>query len=411
MRAATTIDAEIIHGVRAEKEGKKGLICGPIAATTLEKVVDIPITALRFEEGPLDQFNKKAHRENLISRTDVSVMSKRGKEIRILFVYRGLSTFISRDLNLLKRHFDVRHVSLRAYRRNPLILFKLIKGVLWADMVFSWFAETNAFFIVLFSKIFRKKSVIVAGGYGVANVPEIGYGALLNPISAQRAKIVLEHADKILPFSKFAMEEVLNITKKAHIDMIPLACDTEKFKAGKRKKENIVLTVCVVKDGNIARKGLETFLESARLLPEVKFILVGPHKDDSINYLRKVSPSNVEFTGYVSEKELIGWYQRAKVYCQLSYQEGEGAGGALGEAMACECIPVVSLKAVALRETVGDCGFYVPYGDAEATAKAIKSALHSSSELGARARKCVKDLFPMDKREHALLKSISACIR
>lgn len=50
---ATSIEEEIIQGVRAEKEGVKGIICGPIAATTLEKVVDIPITALRFEEGPL----------------------------------------------------------------------------------------------------------------------------------------------------------------------------------------------------------------------------------------------------------------------------------------------------------------------------------------------------------------------
>lgn len=50
---ATTIEEEIIQGVRAEKDGVKGLICGPIAATTLEKVVDVPITALRFEEGPL----------------------------------------------------------------------------------------------------------------------------------------------------------------------------------------------------------------------------------------------------------------------------------------------------------------------------------------------------------------------
>ncbi len=50
---ATTIEEEIIQGVRAEKDGVKGLICGPIAATTLEKVVNIPITALRFEEGPL----------------------------------------------------------------------------------------------------------------------------------------------------------------------------------------------------------------------------------------------------------------------------------------------------------------------------------------------------------------------
>ncbi len=50
---ATTIEEEIIQGVKAEKEGIKGIVCGPLAATTLEKVVDIPVTALRFEEGPL----------------------------------------------------------------------------------------------------------------------------------------------------------------------------------------------------------------------------------------------------------------------------------------------------------------------------------------------------------------------
>jgi len=50
---ATTIEEEIIQGIRAEREGVKGLICGPVAATTLEKVVNIPIVSLRFEEGPL----------------------------------------------------------------------------------------------------------------------------------------------------------------------------------------------------------------------------------------------------------------------------------------------------------------------------------------------------------------------
>lgn len=329
-------------------------------------------------------------------------MPKMEAELGILFVSRGLPVFISRDLNLLKRHFDVRYVSLKTYKRNPLILFKLIKGVLSVDLVFSWFVETNAFFLVLFSKIFRKKSVIVVGGYGVANVSEIGYGALLNPIRAWRTKFVLEYADMILPFSKFAMVEVLSITRKVHVDMIPLACDTEKFKPGERKKENTVLTVCIITKGNIARKGLETFLESARLLPEIKFVLVGPDKDNSIKYLRKISSPNVEFTGYVSDEELIRWYQKSKVYCQLSYQEGEGAGGALGEAMAGGCIPVVSLKAVALRETVGNCGFYVPYGDAEATAEAIKSALRAPSKFGTRARKRMKKMFSMKEREKRL---------
>ena len=56
---ATTIEEEIIQGIRAEKEGVRGLICGPIAATTLEKVVNVPIVALKFEEGPLISSMKK----------------------------------------------------------------------------------------------------------------------------------------------------------------------------------------------------------------------------------------------------------------------------------------------------------------------------------------------------------------
>jgi predicted transcriptional regulator len=60
---ATTIEEAIIQGVRAEKAGVKGIICGPIAATTLERVVDIPITAFRFDEGLLmDAISKLAEK-------------------------------------------------------------------------------------------------------------------------------------------------------------------------------------------------------------------------------------------------------------------------------------------------------------------------------------------------------------
>jgi len=56
---ATTIEEEMIRGVTAEKEGVKGIICGPIAATTLEKIVDIPVVGLQFEEKLLmDAINK-----------------------------------------------------------------------------------------------------------------------------------------------------------------------------------------------------------------------------------------------------------------------------------------------------------------------------------------------------------------
>ncbi len=47
---AMTIEEEIIQGIRAERERMRGIVCGPIAANTLEKVVRIPVTALQFEE-------------------------------------------------------------------------------------------------------------------------------------------------------------------------------------------------------------------------------------------------------------------------------------------------------------------------------------------------------------------------
>ena len=52
---ATTIEEEIIQGIRAEREGVNGLICGPIAATTLEKVVNIPVISIQFERKLLLQ--------------------------------------------------------------------------------------------------------------------------------------------------------------------------------------------------------------------------------------------------------------------------------------------------------------------------------------------------------------------
>ncbi len=52
---ATTIEEEIIQGIRAQQEGVNGLICGPIAATTLEKVVDIPVMSIQFERKLLLQ--------------------------------------------------------------------------------------------------------------------------------------------------------------------------------------------------------------------------------------------------------------------------------------------------------------------------------------------------------------------
>jgi len=329
---------------------------------------------------------------------------------KILLVCMRMSPFINRDLEILKKNFDVKVIDFD--KKTPIYLLKStinsILGVIWSDVIFSWFANFHSLLPILVSKIFFKKSITVVGGYDVACEPGINYGLMLKPNSfhARIVKIVLKISDIILPFSDFSAKMITNLGFDNYKMLtVSLGCDTDKF-VPDGSKENVALTVCVISKENILRKGLITIIDSAKYLPNIKFIIAGPDKDNSLKSLKNISPKNVEFTGYLSEENLIKLYQRAKIYLQLSYQEGEGAGGALGEAMSCECIPIVSSKAIALKETVGDCGFYVPYGNVFATVESIKNALSLPNDFGKKGRMRMISFFSMGIREIKLVNII-----
>ena len=326
-------------------------------------------------------------------------------KIKILFISAvPITDFLKSDLELLKRHFNVKVIKWGSLK-NPKFLLKMIKGVLWADLTFSWFAGTHAFLAVRLSKIFRKKAIVVVGGYEVAKVPEIGYGAMLNPRSARKVKYVLENANKVLAVSEFNKKEILKYTNPKNVELVYNGVDYDKFKP-KGEKGDLVTTVGYITNAVIKRKGFDAFVEAAKYLPEIKFMLIGKHVDNSIEYLKSMTSSNVEFTGFVSDGELMEWYQKAKVYCQLSLYESFGM--ALAESMCCECAPVV-INNAALPEVVGDTGLYVPYNDPKATAEAIKKALKSNK--GKEARERIKNMFPIEKREERLVEIIRGLIK
>lgn len=52
---AATIEEEIIQGIRAQNEGCVAIICGPIAANTLNRVVHIPVIGLHFGRDQLQR--------------------------------------------------------------------------------------------------------------------------------------------------------------------------------------------------------------------------------------------------------------------------------------------------------------------------------------------------------------------
>jgi len=324
----------------------------------------------------------------------------RGK-IKILFVYPDLSSFVKTDLEILKRHFDVIPYQWTRTRDLKNIL-RVIWHILRTDLSFVWFAGGHAARVVFFSKLFRKKSIVVVGGYEVANLPEIDYGLMLSPLSARRVKYTLENADKVLTVDDSLKIDANNnvAVSGKNILTVYTGYDSNKWKF-EGEKEDLAISVSVGDTWNRASlKGLDVFVESAKFLPEIKFMAIGIH-GVALERLQSIAPPNVEFVNPLPQDELISYYQRAKVYCQLSMREG--LPNALCEAMLCECVPVGTNRS-GIPTAIGDAGFYVPYGDPKASAEAIKEALQS--EKGKEAQERIKRMFSIERRDKELVRVI-----
>lgn len=324
----------------------------------------------------------------------------------ILFLTSSLSSFVEGDLRMLRAGYPVREVATgggpagSSGQRLSLVL-SILSGVLRTDIVFAWFAHNHSYLAVRAARLLRKRALVVVGGYEVANELEIGYGALLDTALAGKVRYIIENADCILAVSEFSRREILAVGQPRRLETVYNSVDTSLFSPG-GSKEGIVLTVCLVSTANIRVKGLDTFIDAARQLPRARFVLIGRALDGALEILKRDAPDNVEFVGAVGQSELIGWYRRAKVYCQLSYRESFGV--ALAEAMSCECVPVVTDRG-ALPEVAGDTGFVVPYADTQATVDAISRALLAGTGPAARKRVC--EHFSREHREEELRRIIA----
>jgi len=57
---AADIEEGLIQGICAERDNAKAIVCGPITAHTLEKIVKIPVISLRVEDIQINNAIKKA---------------------------------------------------------------------------------------------------------------------------------------------------------------------------------------------------------------------------------------------------------------------------------------------------------------------------------------------------------------
>ena len=317
---------------------------------------------------------------------------------RILFVYSRESSFVSIDREVLSERWTVRDWR----QQGPLVnLAALARAVRGSDLVFGWFASWHTFWPVMLAWIFRRPSVLVIGGYDTANLPEIPYGIQGRPVMGRVSRWVMRRATRLLANSAYSRAEA---QRNAGIDPARVTVVHHgvpdpfgQLPAGER--ERMALTVGIVDQRNVVRKGLGAFVQAATLLPDVSFVVAGRWDDAAADALRESASDNVTLTGWVEEEVLNRYYRSAAVYVQASAHEGFGLS--VAEGMLAGCIPVTT-RAGALPEVVGDAGVQVDGQDPATLAGAIARALDRGEGDRAAARERVLRCFPLELRREGV---------
>lgn len=317
---------------------------------------------------------------------------------RILFIHNALTEFVRLDLEELRKHYDVTEHYEKSRYVNPATLWKQVRK---HDLVFGWFASWHTFLPLLMAFITNKPSVLIVGGYDVANMPEIAYGHQRGGFKKWVSRRTMRFANRLATISLYSRDEAIN-NAAVPCELVSVAYLGVPDQFGSlppAPRARMALTVGNVDRDNLHRKGHEPFVRAAALLPDVNFVLVGNWKDNAIEYLRTIATPNVTFAGRVSNDDLLDYYRKSAVYVQASLHEGFGMS--VAEAMLAGCVPVTT-GAGALSEVTGDCGVRLSSPEPAEIARGVRAALAFPPANRAIIRGRILEKFPMSKRREQL---------
>jgi len=146
----------------------------------------------------------------------------------------------------------------------------------------------------------------------------------------------LSNIDKLLSVSDYSRGRIKRVWGRDATTLYP-PCAVDEYASQRSERENLILTV-----GRIGpEKGHHTFLEIARNLPQLRFVIIGSVSRDKTGYYEELMrnlPQNCEIVlaPLMKSKELL---QRAKVYIHCARDEQFGI--TIVEAMAAGLVPVV----------------------------------------------------------------------
>jgi glycosyltransferase involved in cell wall biosynthesis len=334
-----------------------------------------------------------------MSRTLPAADVTRLRKKRVLFVYPvHFSTFIERDWKIISGAFPESELFCLAGFKS---MWRLRAAVRRADLIFCWFGGRNALAAAFWNRR-RKPLVIVAGGYDVASVPELGYGTFASRSQARFGRWIFVRTDLVLAVSDFTAQCARYIAgiPAERIKTIYHGFDSSEWTPVDMPRRIDVMTIS---NEDLRRKGLDLILGSAQALPQLRFSVVGRISPADCRQFAPRIPANVEFLGPRYGNDLKKLFSQTKVYLQPSRHESFGC--AVAEAMLMGCIPVVA-RATAQPEVVGDAGFYAEPLTVEGVVEAVNKALAAPETMRGEARERIARKFALKDYAHNLISHI-----
>ncbi len=290
---------------------------------------------------------------------------------RICYFYPHASTFILRDLDLLAADYQVTPYEFAVGVKLKLPL-EFIK-----QFFFILFKTSNSFYVchfagyasllpVLLGRLLGKKVFVIVAGNDGSRFMDFRYGNFTKGLLGWATQTSLRFATHILPVAQGLVYQDYRYypggapaqgfhyfapkTKQVPYTVIPYGFNTEQFCLGEQmqRPENSFITIGNLKDPYCYfRKGFDLILELAKRNPTWYFTIIGWEPNG------QVVPANVELVPFSPIAVVIKYLQKHRFYFQLSVMEG--FPNALGEAMACGCVPIGS-NVSGIPELIGDTG-------------------------------------------------------
>ncbi len=341
----------------------------------------------------------------------------------ILYYYTKPTTFVKRDIAMLRTVYEVKEFSFYHSSKlyTPILFLKQLYFLLCntskANIAFCMFAGYHSFLPAIFSKIFNKRFVIILGGTECVSIPAIGYGVVNKGLIGKFAGWSYHFTKEYAPVHQSLIysnnEYDKNSTPqgithyfphlKAHFSVIPNGFDPEKFKCGNDSKlPNSFVTVAFDLHRNhlFQLKGIDLITALAPHFPSCTFTIIG------LSSLKK-KPDNVKILPPLPQEQLINELCKHEFYFQLSLSEG--FPNALCEAMLCNCIPVVS-NVASMPEIIAKTGFILEKREIDLLIKLMRDSVLpcNRKELASKARERIIYHYHLEQRKAKFIDLINS---